>query len=617
MIEAIKEIGEYALKKDEKNPENPIEIIIEDPASSPTYKHILAIILNETETEFTYGGIQLEEYSKEKKEKYLYKGGSSRGTDLSPTSKITTLDKTWNNKTIAWFRKVLNDTNLDIEEVESKFLGSIYDCLEINKDIILNDLTEKSSDFAKNENAIITLIINTTNLSPQYIGDINVFKKIVEQYYSQNLSHSATYKIDSIGHNQVCSVCNHESDEVYGLVTTYKFYNVDKPGFVSGGFDRSESWKNYPVCLKCSLALEAGKQYLEEYFKYKSYGINYYIIPKLLQQNGSNEIYEVFEDYRANILDGNLTIKKEYGRLLSETEEEIFELLSNQSNTISNNILFFEKTNAAFRILLYVEDVLPSRLRKLFEIKKIVDKKSTFNNLYKKNHSLSFTFGNIWYLFSNQEQDGTKYFLEIVNNIFSNKTLSYTFLVKKIVDKVRRDFVNDRSTIDSTLRGLQLLDYLNYLDLLDNFNGENKVRTDFDNILNKCNTSIDEKANLLFSEFPDFFNQPAKRAVFLQGTLTQYLLNIQWHDRGASPFRTKLHGLKLDEKLVKKLFPEIQNKLEDYGKNYYRDLETLISKYMLQAGSNWNISKDEINFYYVLGMNLSYLFKNQGENADE
>jgi CRISPR-associated protein Csh1 len=177
--------------------------------------------------------------------------------------------------------------------------------------------------------------------------------------------------------------------------------------------------------------------------------------------------------------------------------------------------------------------------------------------------------------------------------------------------------VNDRSTIDSTLRGLQLLDYLNYLDLLDNFNGENKVRTDFDNTLNKCNTSIDEKANLLFSEFPDFFNQPAKRAVFLQGTLTQYLLNIQWHDRGASPFRTKLHGLKLDEKLVKKLFPEIQNKLEDYGKNYYRDLETLISKYMLQAGSNWNISKDEINFYYVLGMNLSYLFKNQGENADE
>ncbi|MCG7847796.1 MAG: TM1802 family CRISPR-associated protein, partial [ANME-2 cluster archaeon] len=91
----------------------------------------------------------------------------------------------------------------------------------------------------------------------------------------------------------------------------------------------------------------------------------------------------------------------------------------------------------------------------------------------------------------------------------------------------------------------------------------------------------------------------------------------QHQERGAQPFRTKLHGLKLDEKLVKRLLPEMQNKLEEYNKNYYRGLEALISKYMLQAGDGWNISKDEVSFYFVLGMNLHYLLKSNSNKENE
>jgi len=50
--------------------------------------------------------------------------------------------------------------------------------------------------------------------------------------------------------------------------------------------------------------------------------------------------------------------------------------------------------------------------------------------------------------------------------------------------------------------------------------------------------------------------------------------------------------------------PKIQNKLEEYKKNYYRPLESLISVYFLEAGKNWKIATDELNFYFVLGMNL-------------
>jgi len=167
--------------------------------------------------------------------------------------------------------------------------------------------------------------------------------------------------------------------------------------------------------------------------------------------------------------------------------------------------------------------------------------------------------------------------------------------------------------------GFQLLDYLNNLNLLENLNGGMEMNENSINqIFGGSDTPLDEKVNKLFTEFPDFFDQPAKRAVFMEGALAQLLLNIQYQERGADPFRTKLQGLKLDEHLVKRLLPEMQNKLEEYGKNYYRELEALISKYMIQAGEGWRLSKDEISFYFVLGMNLYYMFKStNGDKTDE
>jgi CRISPR-associated protein Csh1 len=136
--------------------------------------------------------------------------------------------------------------------------------------------------------------------------------------------------------------------------------------------------------------------------------------------------------------------------------------------------------------------------------------------------------------------------------------------------------------------------------------------------IKKMNDKTDsETADLLFDSFPDFFSNDIKKAVFLEGVIAQKLLNIQYTDRGATPFRSKLQGLKLDEKLIKRLFPEIQNKLTEYGKNYYRDLEEKISIHMVKAGDGWKMPKDEISYYFVLGMNLTNLFKREKEDKIE
>ena len=163
-----------------------------------------------------------------------------------------------------------------------------------------------------------------------------------------------------------------------------------------------------------------------------------------------------------------------------------------------------------------------------------------------------------------------------------------------------------------------LINFLKKLDILQTTTmTENILQYEtFSDVASDSIKAMDEKINKFFNEFEDSFDSNTKKAVFLEGVLTQKLLNIQYQERKATPFRIKLKGLNLDERQIKKLLPEIQNKLEEYGKNYYKSLESIISKYFVASGTNWNMSNNEISFYFTLGMNLSYLFKTKKEGDD-
>jgi CRISPR-associated protein Csh1 len=130
---------------------------------------------------------------------------------------------------------------------------------------------------------------------------------------------------------------------------------------------------------------------------------------------------------------------------------------------------------------------------------------------------------------------------------------------------------------------------------------------------------LESKVELFFNNFKDFFQTDAHRSIFLIGVLSQYLLNIQQRDRGATPFRSKLKGLKMNAYDISVLLPEAIEKLEEYGKNYYQPLEELISKYLISAGhyTKWRLPIDEMNFIFGLGMNLSKYFKIKLEEIEE
>lgn len=118
-----------------------------------------------------------------------------------------------------------------------------------------------------------------------------------------------------------------------------------------------------------------------------------------------------------------------------------------------------------------------------------------------------------------------------------------------------------------------------------------------------------KNVNDFLKEYKMAFDTPDKKASFLVGVLAKLLLDVQYANRKSTPFRSKLYGLKLNERRLKKIFPETVEKLREY-KVIYPRLQEYVSEVLVEAENNgWNLSHDEISFYFALGVNLGGVFK--------
>lgn len=224
--------------------------------------------------------------------------------------------------------------------------------------------------------------------------------------------------------------------------------------------------------------------------------------------------------------------------------------------------------------------------------------------------------------FPSESRNGTfdKIFLEITNKIFIGNCIDYYLIIKFIITRVRDAFKNEYPTYIETLNGFLLLNYLKKLDLLRGIQVEIDKRGSLSEALRVEELGrlpLEHRIDKFFESNSGFFNSHAKKAAFLEGSLAQKLINIQLRTRGSAPFRNKLHGLKMNEALIKRLLHVIQDKLEEYDSNYYQELEEIIASYFVLSGINWEETDDELSFYFVLGMDMHKLFKNKKEDDEK
>jgi len=593
MINKIKILGEYVKKNEGDN--NPLNLNLTLQTANVI---ILDMILNKGLCE--YKGVDTIEFEQLKNHLILYKNAPGQTKSPFPTYSV-------------FYDKNADKCKENIKKSYNKFVITLKNNSEINSDLkpvfellqkkdIQDTLLKEIFQFLNPElSNLFTIRINN-----QLIGDSPFFKGIKDDFLkSSDNDLFNKYNTKSIGNKEKCYICGLISEKLYGFCDTFKFYSANETAYIAGGFKREKTWKNYPVCPTCANYLKLGKERLNVNLNRYFYGNKYLLIPSLTIDKG--DFYQNIQDIEEDFKD--LSLKKEQEsnqQLRNEMEEDVLSCLAEQKDQATFTFFFYKESNSEFKILQEAEDILPSRFRKIINAKKKVEDFDEFKNLkglYKKGdyHNLSFNFGIIKTFFPS---DYNNDFLDITTKIFKGQRISKSFILHQISEHLAKGFRNEKLYYDIE-KAMIFLKFLFELKLIENKKGKMEVK-------------MENKYEDYFRKHPEFYDADWKKAVFLTGVLAQNVMDIQYRERKARPFRSRLNGLKLDQRAIKRLLPESIEKLEQYKSNYYRDLEEAISELMESGEPEMKMqSVDEISFYFAMGMNLNKQFKSNKETEGE
>lgn len=605
MIRALSQIGEYSIVQSEGGElEELIDKIKQD--------NVLFLDFEQQGNEVIYQGTHIETFGEEMNIKILYKKGSARGGNVTPNQIIDMNDP----------EKSLRNFILPLGKLEGEVFQNISKQLK-EKELFQRILLDIKTTLLPKSKYVLSLCIN---------GKKNgEFEEIVQLLQTNSLGkyrfRSSFPKEDqyAVAQDKLCYVCNKRRKEVYGFVNTYNFYTLDKVGFMTSGFKRREAWKNYPVCPSCALKLDKGKRVVEEQLRDFFAGITYFVIPKFLYDLSLEENNKVYRRILKGLQEStSITLEETAVKGIMKKEETLLYRMADLENNLTVTLMFYNANNNEFKILNTIEDIFPSRLRTLFEIKRELEEDTRLiafqpivRNEGKKNEyviEFNFTFASIKDYF----EDDIDAYLNTIQAIFMGNKIDKKMLMTRIIEVVRKTYREGRDSERVTLQSFFLLNYLEKLGVLQqNHKGEVKAMP-----------QITEK-NKIYLEFlqkhETILDTDIKRGIFLEGLMVQKLMNIQYRELKSTPFYERLNGLKLSERLVKRILTEAEAKLIEYGKKnkvpYGQVIKELVAQYLLKANFK-TLSNEEMSYYFVLGMNMSNQFKQveeekEGGNTDE
>ncbi len=546
MLKALKKLGELRLKV----------LGMEAP---PIYDHIEAdyVLIIEFDAQGNYTGLSVEAYDEEKVPLYMYKKAKgSNPPSLTPTLYLTAKSVDNIIKSYKKLKKCVKNGGIPKLDFEKY------------KDRIGDDIRDKVKNFNKK-------YILTVRIDGKFIGEIDSFKDTLK-----NLSQQEG-KSDWV--DGICAICGRKT-KVSGDISPFKFYTIDKPGYAIG-FSKKHAYRSFPLCRECRELIRFGRQYVEKNLTFKFVGgIKYSIIPDFIlgSENVREEVLDILTKGRKSLK----SLKKENKRRITDDEDEILGILSEEKDIMSFHFLFMKVGNNEEKILLYIQDVYPSRLRKLFEVKDYIDKLLHYKS------GKDFTYGTVGKFF--KIQNSTDDFYEVIYRTFTGKSVDRKWVVSHLMGKIREDFLNSkyiRYTITDA--------FATFIFIMATTEKEGSMSL---KDLPKEASSLEE-----FLDSLPALDTPLKKGLFLMGALTEKLLSVQAKERdGNKPFLKALKSLKMTERDLKGLLPKVRNKLEEYDRFGKGEsiLYTKASEYLAQAPPSWRMSVDELNFYFALGLGM-------------
>jgi len=293
----------------------------------------------------------------EKKRRYLYRDpvGSNTSWGFSPIYKLGPAKADVRKEMLGENDQWATDDKSRFNKLEKRVLSDYEKtgCFSRgSKERIMKDLEKQigrlSELWADKKRSYLLLFGIDQGGSFLYPGEVPAFR----YYFSSKLEKS----LSGGGATGSCALCG-SSGTMLNLDKIFKFATFDKVSFLPGAADgQGVKERVFPVCGGCLPALSRGREVLDSSFLDGKTipGLKIYVVPELLLgQEGLEMVSKKTRDF----------IKTGIG-----IEEPIFRRLSRLDNSIIFHFLFWEKNQAQERLHLMVEDVPPSRLKKLGDI---------------------------------------------------------------------------------------------------------------------------------------------------------------------------------------------------------------------------------------------------------
>lgn len=412
---AVKDIGELEFIKNKGL--RPFELFTQEPYPNKVCKMLL-IEFEVKQSEIYFKGIDVDNVNEKNYSKYAYRKGTPRGGDITFTTKFGDLNKKLNTVINTQFTNLIDlsekeePDNFDFyKKWKQSFIDNYKEIKYGLQDIYDN---QEKEDKEKTAFTLSIFINNKRHLLSDFISIQKLIAKNgVEGNYKK-------HGVVSKGEKSKCSICHKNKSEVFGFGSPFKYSTVDKTGIVSGFFNQKRNWVNYPICESCAIEMELGKNYITKYLKKYFFGKSYYLIPKAVLPNDKGSLNKALS------LFSEIDYKIKNSEIIGSTEDYLMEKIGEvEANLFTLNLLFYEEnsTTKAIKIKMMLEEIPPSRFRKLFiEVPKKINKNPLFKDIdynYKKKEKqdLRFSFRLIKQFFEDE-------FYEITYKIFMGRKIS-------------------------------------------------------------------------------------------------------------------------------------------------------------------------------------------------
>lgn len=534
----------------------------------------------------------------------IYKFGNPRGNDYTLVSKTSATTENVVPRLKRNASKILGWADEDDERVA--LIERCHATVEDQEDEIVEAVLKRYPEDASADKSVFAYwaLVEEDALEP--LCQMQPVKDFLAYAVFNSYAERAAANVRMLDEGGTCSICGDTAIPVYGNFSEIACYNIDKPGFITGGFSYAQTTDNFPVCRSCILAVRGGKEFVEDKLDFYMAGLNYWLLPDAHDE----DVYRVLLE---SIKDTNRQTLGKQARSITADEEEILGYISDVlvdekgHEPVTLNFFFYESSQGAWRIIGEMRRVLPSRIQELYGAKsKVEDRPDAILSGKEADDGYHFHLPRLRPFCGSFDSQDDRKLIRYLEAIFQGDAIRESTVVSDLVGGIlsaHKDAVDSgnagraRYTIRDAWATYLFLDSI---DAIRNHDEGESMTIDYE----------DDNGYTQYIEANQaFFDDPQRTAAFLTGCYTGQVMYAQYQEnpnRDTQPFAKKFIGRKLDRERLERLYDEGKDKLNQYEKTYLvRDLEPILAHTWVKAGEGWDLSKEHTTFAFNLGWTLS------------